>query len=117
LLDKISSFYIVQEEIPLLYTSNDNVLKESGYVESSCSCENTSQQLSNVLSGRFIIQLDIGFGDIVIPSPEPTNYPTLLDLSAPRLRGYSRESTIAEKFEAMIKLGILNSLMKDFFDI
>jgi len=68
-------------------------------------------------TARFIIQLDIGFGDIVIPSPEPTNYPTLLDLPAPRLRGYSRESTIAEKFEAMVKLGILNSRMKDFFDI
>jgi hypothetical protein len=68
-------------------------------------------------TARFIIQLDIGFGDVVIPSPEPTNYPTLLDLPAPRLRGYSRESTIAEKFEAMVKLGILNSRMKDFFDI
>lgn len=68
-------------------------------------------------TARFIIQLDIGFGDIVIPSPEPTNYPTLLDLPAPRLRGYSRESTIAEKFEAMVKLGILNSHMKDFYDI
>jgi hypothetical protein len=45
------------------------------------------------------------------------NYPTLLDLPAPQLRGYSRESTIAEKFEAMVKLGILNSRMKDFFDI
>jgi predicted nucleotidyltransferase component of viral defense system len=68
-------------------------------------------------TARFIVQLDIGFGDIVIPSPEPTNYPTLLDLPCPRLRGYSRESTIAEKFEAMVKLGILNSRMKDFFDI
>jgi len=68
-------------------------------------------------TARFVIQLDIGFGDIVIPSPEPANYPTLLDLPAPRLRGYSRESTIAEKFEAMVKLGILNSRMKDFFDI
>jgi hypothetical protein len=63
------------------------------------------------------MQLDIGFGDIVIPSPEPTKYPTLLDLPAPHLRGYSRESTIAEKFEAMVKLGVLNSRMKDFFDI
>jgi predicted nucleotidyltransferase component of viral defense system len=68
-------------------------------------------------TARFVIQLDIGFGDIVIPSPEPASYPTLLDLPAPRIRGYSRESTIAEKFEAMVKLGILNSRMKDFYDI
>ena len=45
------------------------------------------------------------------------DYPTLLDLPAPRLLGYSRESAIAEKFEAMVKLGTLNSRMKDFFDI
>lgn len=68
-------------------------------------------------TARFVIQLDIGFGDIVIPPPEPTNYPTLLDLPAPQLRVYSRESTIAEKFEAMVKLEILNSRMKDFFDL
>jgi predicted nucleotidyltransferase component of viral defense system len=68
-------------------------------------------------TAQIVMQLDIGFGDIIIPSPEPTNYPTLLDLPAPHLRGYSRESTIAEKFEAMVKLGILNSRMKDFFDI
>jgi hypothetical protein len=65
-------------------------------------------------TAQIVMQLDIGFGDIVIPSPEFTNYPTLLDLPAPRLRGYSRESTVAEKFEAMVKLGILNSRMKDF---
>ena len=68
-------------------------------------------------TARIVMQLDIGFGDVVIPSPEPTSYPALLDLPAPHLRGYSRESTIAEKFEAMVKLGILNSRMKDFFDI
>jgi len=68
-------------------------------------------------TAQIVMQLDIGFGDVVVPSPEPTNYPTLLDLPAPHLRGYSRESTIAEKFEAMVKLGILNSRMKDFFDL
>jgi hypothetical protein len=68
-------------------------------------------------TAQIVMQLDIRFGDIIIPSPEPTNYPTLLDLPAPHLLGYSKESTISEKFEAMVKLGILNSRMKDFFDI
>lgn len=68
-------------------------------------------------TARIVMQLDIGFGDIVIPSPEPASYPTLLDLPAPHLLVYSRESTIAEKFEAMVKLGILNSRLKDFYDI
>jgi hypothetical protein len=43
--------------------------------------------------------------------------PTILDLPAPHLLGYSRETAVAEKFEAMVKLGELNSRMKDFFDI
>jgi len=68
-------------------------------------------------TARFVIQLDIGFGDVIVPSPATINYPTILDLPAPHLHGYSRETTIAEKFEAMVKLGILNSRMKDFFDI
>jgi predicted nucleotidyltransferase component of viral defense system len=68
-------------------------------------------------TARIAMQLDIGFGDVVVPLSELVDYPTLLDLPAPRLRGYSRESTVAEKFEAMVKLGILNSRMKDFFDI
>lgn len=68
-------------------------------------------------SARINMQLDIGFGDIVYPAPVQADLPTLLDNTAPRLLCYSRESAIAEKFEAMIKLGILNSRMKDFYDI
>ena len=71
----------------------------------------------SLATARITIQLDVGFGDIVIPPPELTTYPIILDFPAPRIRGYSRESTIAEKFEAMIKLGIMNSRMKDFWDI
>ena len=63
------------------------------------------------------IQLDLGFGDVVFPQPETALLPTLLDYPAPQLLCYSRESVIAEKFEAMVKLGALNSRMKDFYDI
>jgi len=66
---------------------------------------------------RIRMQLDIGFGDVVVPKAKTIIYPTILDLPKPHLIGYSRESTVAEKFEAMVKLGILNSRMKDFFDI
>ena len=68
-------------------------------------------------TAHITMQLDIGFGDMVISAVDSLEYPTILDLPAPKLRGYSKESTIAEKFEAMVKLGILNSRMKDFFDI
>ena len=68
-------------------------------------------------SARVSMQIDIGFGDIVYPEPEELDLPTMLDSPAPRLLCYSRESAIAEKFEAMVKLGVLNSRMKDFYDI
>lgn len=68
-------------------------------------------------TARFSMQLDIGFGDVVIPEADVFDYPVVLDLPPPHLYGYSKESTIAEKFEAMVKLGIINSRMKDFFDI
>jgi hypothetical protein len=68
-------------------------------------------------SARVSMQIDIGFGDIVFPGPEEEELPTMLNLPAPRLLCYSRESAIAEKFEAMVKLGVLNSRMKDFYDI
>lgn len=63
------------------------------------------------------MQLDIGFSDIIYPEPKISNFPTILDNTPPRLYCCSRESAIAEKFEAMVKLGILNSRMKDFYDI
>jgi len=68
-------------------------------------------------SARVNVRVDIGFGDVVVPEPQVSELPTVLDLPAPRLLCYSRESAVAEKFEAMLKLGELNSRMKDFFDI
>jgi len=68
-------------------------------------------------NARIAMRLDIGFGDVVEPSPLLVDYPTLLDMPAPRLRGYTRESSVAEKLAAMVSLGELNSRMKDFFDI
>ena len=70
-----------------------------------------------VQRSRASMQIDIGFGDVVVPGPEMKEYPTILDFAAPRLLSYSPETTIAEKFEAMVHLGALNSRMKDFFDI
>jgi len=73
--------------------------------------------LTYLTTTRIHMQIDIGFGDEVYPSPEEILYPTLLDLPAPALLSYSMETTIAEKFEAMVKLKELNSRMKDFYDI
>ncbi|MEK6567225.1 MAG: nucleotidyl transferase AbiEii/AbiGii toxin family protein [Candidatus Omnitrophota bacterium] len=66
---------------------------------------------------RIPMQIDVGFGDIVYPRAKVIDYPVILDFPKPRLNGYPQESVISEKFEAMIKLGFLNSRMKDFYDI
>ena len=66
---------------------------------------------------RISMQIDVGFGDIVYPEIQIIDYPVILDLSKPHLKGYTIESVVAEKFEAMIKLGLLNSRMKDFYDL
>ena len=63
------------------------------------------------------LQIDIGFGDIVVPEPRKVSYPALLDFPAPELNGYTMESTIAEKYHAMAYFGITNSRMKDFYNI
>jgi hypothetical protein len=66
---------------------------------------------------RIPMQLDIGFGDAVTPPAIETEFPTILDGPAAVLLTYPRETVVAEKFEAMVKLGIANTRMKDFHDL
>jgi predicted nucleotidyltransferase component of viral defense system len=66
---------------------------------------------------RVRVIVDVGFGDATEPGLTETDLPVLLDLPAPRLRAYARETVIAEKFQAMVVLGRANSRMKDLYDI
>jgi Nucleotidyl transferase AbiEii toxin, Type IV TA system len=66
---------------------------------------------------RTQLQIDIGFGDAVDPAVEELEVPVILPPDAPKLNAYPPEVVIAEKFQAMVQLGIANSRMKDFFDI
>jgi len=66
---------------------------------------------------RIPMQIDMAFGDVIYPKPKSIDYPIILDLPKPNLKGYPAESVISEKVEAMVKLGLLNSRMKDFYDI
>lgn len=62
--------------------------------------------------------MDFGFGSKITPGPEEAEYPTLLaGLPAPRLRIYPQVVTLAEKFQAMVQLGLRNGRMKDFHDV
>lgn len=66
---------------------------------------------------RVSMQVDVGFGDAVVPAPVEVELPALLEFPAPRLLAYRRETTIAEKFHAMVVLGTANTRMKDFYDL
>ena len=66
---------------------------------------------------RIPLQVDVGTGDAVVPPPEVQAYPGLLELPRARCRMYRPETSIAEKTEAMVRLGVANSRMKDFFDV
>jgi predicted nucleotidyltransferase component of viral defense system len=68
-------------------------------------------------AARIPMQIDIGFGDAVVPAPKLETYPVLLDHDPPRILVYPREAVVAEKFEAMVSLGVANSRMKDFYDV
>ena len=68
-------------------------------------------------NARIPLQVDIGFGDVITPDREEVEYPTILDIPAPRVWAYPRETMVAEKFEAMVQLGSTNTRLKDFWDV
>ena len=72
---------------------------------------------ADIGGARIAVKTDVGFGDAVVPPAEWLDYPVLLDMPTPRLRGYARETIIAEKFHAMVELGTANSRMKDYYDL
>lgn len=68
-------------------------------------------------NSRLPVSIDVGFGDVVVPAKKEITFPVLLNMEAPQIYSYSMESTLAEKFEAIVSLGYANSRLKDFYDI
>jgi hypothetical protein len=66
---------------------------------------------------RIPLQVDVGFGDVMTPKAKTDAFPPLLDFPAARLPMYAPETAIAEKFETIVKLGLVNSRLKDYYDI
>lgn len=73
--------------------------------------------IAHLGSARIPLQVDIGFGDAITPDPEPATFPALLEFPAPRIRIYPRETVIAEKLHGMVRFGIANTRMKDYYDL
>ncbi|HVY32287.1 MAG TPA: nucleotidyl transferase AbiEii/AbiGii toxin family protein [Polyangiaceae bacterium] len=68
-------------------------------------------------SAQLAVQVDVGFGDLAVPSPMTIEFPTLLPFPGPVIRAYAKETVVAEKLHAMVDLGMANTRMKDFFDL
>lgn len=66
---------------------------------------------------RITNQIDVGFGDAITPGPVEMDYPALLDMPQAHIWAYPRETVVAEKFEAIVSIGLANSRMKDFYDL
>ena len=68
-------------------------------------------------TAQILVQVDVGFGDIITPSSEVIELPGFLDLPRTRFRAYPKQTVVAEKFQAMVALGMANTRMKDFYDV
>lgn len=66
---------------------------------------------------REIMKIDITAGDVITPNEICFKYQTLLDEKFIELRAYNIETVIAEKIETILSRGILNTRMRDFYDI
>jgi hypothetical protein len=71
----------------------------------------------NLDGGAFKLQLDIGIDDAAAPDPEWVEYPTLLDMEAPRVLAYQPVTALAEKFETIVNRGLTNSRLRDYYDL
>ncbi|MBS4168317.1 nucleotidyl transferase AbiEii/AbiGii toxin family protein [Parachlamydia sp. AcF125] len=72
---------------------------------------------AKLFTTKMPVLIDIGFNDVIIPKPQRIQYPTLLEMPKPILLGYTLETVIAEKLESIVKLALVNTRMKDFYDL
>jgi len=66
---------------------------------------------------RIPMQIDVGFGNAIVPAAGEVDYPTLLDAPAPSIRAYPHEAVVAEKLHALVNFGERNTRVKDVYDL
>lgn len=99
----------------MMYNTNGLILQKT---QAGAEYQGVSARFSaHLTKTRIPVQIDIGFSDVIVPKATPINYPTLLDMPAPQLLGYTIETLVAEKLESIVKLGQFNTRMKDFYDL
>jgi hypothetical protein len=96
----------------------DPASMEVGRIKEHADYEGVRVRFNATLArARIPMQIDIGFGDVIIPQPTEIEYPTLLEFPPPVLMAYPKETVVAEKLETLTALGLLNSRIKDYYDI
>ncbi|MDD5464900.1 MAG: nucleotidyl transferase AbiEii/AbiGii toxin family protein [Candidatus Omnitrophica bacterium] len=121
--NKVASIETVVRDICQVPVDSDGLIFDSETVQGRKIKEDADYEgvrvkfIGFLERSRIHMQIDVGFGDIIYPKPQVIDYPTILSLPKPHFKGYPVESVVSEKFEAMVKLGLLNSRMKDFYDI
>lgn len=121
--NSVANLEEVVRQICLLNIGEDGIVFDSKTVKGSRIKEDADYEGVRVKFTGFLdrtripMQIDVGFGDVVYPSPIEQEYPGLLDFGPPKLKMYPRESVVSENFEAIVFLGRINSRIKDFFDI
>lgn len=113
---------IIVEIISIPTGLNDIVVLEAGKTEPIAIQMKyhgiSTQIIGHIKKVRVAFGIDIGSGDVIVPKPEKRIIQTQLEgYEAPEIFTYSLESTIAEKFDAMLQRFELTSRMKDFHDI
>ena len=105
-------------------TSDDGMVFDQGSVQATrirkdANYEGVRVTLTGKLDvARCSVQIDIGYGDAVTPAAELVQFPALLeDVAPPSLRAYPVYTVIAEKYEAIVSLGMTNTRLKDYFDL
>lgn len=106
---------IAYEEDAIVFDTQKLILRSSqtggDYNGVSCSFS------ARLFSTKMPVLIDIGFSDIILPVPQEIRYPTLLAMPEPTLLGYTLETVIAEKLQSVVKLALVNTRMKDFYDL
>jgi len=73
--------------------------------------------IANLGKTRIPIVIDIGFGDAITIPDYAIEYPAHLGMPAASIRAYPPATVVAEKFHALVALGLVNSRMKDYYDL
>lgn len=119
----IESVRAVFAEVLAVHVSDDGVRYDLGSLTVDLIREEQEyggvrvELVARIAAAKVPLQVDVGFGDAITPEARLVEFLPLLDFPAPRMRAYPPETVVAEKLEAIVKLGLANTRMKDFYDI